>query len=160
MQRPELYTLISFLIVAVVIVFRFTRPMRLTASRLWIAPAILVALTAFVIWGSVEAHASASAIGIAVVLGAAFGVPFGLLRGRHSRVRKTENPKVLLVEPSLIPFLIWLLAFGLRFAIRTFLPRAGPGTMAASDGFLAFAVASVIAARYVIAEKFKALHAV
>ena len=160
MQRPELFTLISFLIVAVVIVFRLSRPMRLTASRLWIGPAILIVLTAFLVWGSIEAHASATAIGVALILGAMFGVPFGLLRGRHSQVRKTDNPKVLLVEPSLLPLLIWLAAFGLRFAIRTFVPQAGPSALAASDAFLAFAVASVIAARYVIAEKFKALHAV
>lgn len=66
---------------------------------------------------------------------------------------------MLIVDPSLVPLLIWIGAFGLRFGLRQFLPHAGPTALAAGDGFLAFAVASVVASRYVILTRFKALHA-
>lgn len=160
MDGSHITTLVTFLVFALVIVFRFMRPQRMTASRLWIGPVVMILLTGFVALSTVEAHAPLGAVALAMAIGVVAGVPFGLLRGRHSIVRKTDNPKVLMVEPSIIPLLIWLAAFGLRFAIRAFVPNAGPGALAASDGFLAFAVASVIAARYVIAQKFQELHAV
>ena len=59
-----------------------------------------------------------------------------------------------LVAPSIVPLLIWLVAYGARFALRAFLPDAGVSALAATDGLLAFAVASVISSRYVIAQKF------
>ena len=160
MQRSELITVVVYLVVIALVVFRLMRPMRMRASRLWIGPAVIVLLSFFVIWASYEGHASALTIGVAVLIGVLLGVPFGLLRGRHTEVRKTDDPKVLLVQPSVIPLLIWFGAFAIRYVIRALLPHAGPEALAASDGFLAFALGSVIAARYVIAQKFKELHAV
>ncbi|MBV8151208.1 MAG: DUF1453 family protein [Candidatus Eremiobacteraeota bacterium] len=159
MTKAELTQVIVYLIVIALVIVRLARPQRMRASRLWIAPAIVLALTALVVWASFEARVSAPAIALAVVVGAVLGYPFGLLRGRHTDVRTTENPKVLLVQPSVIPMLIWGSAFLVRFAVRAFLPHAGTIALEASDGFLAFAVASVIAARVVIAQKFRELHA-
>lgn len=160
MPRAELIQVFIYLAVIALVVVRLLRPQRMRASRLWIGPAIIVALSAFVIWASYEAHASLLAIALAVVLGLLLGVPFGLVRGRHTEVRTTENPHVLLVQPSVLPVLIWFAAFAVRFLIRALFPNVGPTGLALSDGFLAFALASVVAARYMIAEKFKALHAV
>jgi hypothetical protein len=146
-------------IVALVVYFRLLRPVRLRASRLWLGPALMALLTALLAWGSYEGRVPTAAILLAIGAGAVLGVPFGLLRGRHTRVRRTGNPRVLLVEPSVVPLVIWFVAFAARFALRVFLPHAGPGALAASDGFLAFAVASLVGARLVIAQKFKELHA-
>lgn len=157
-MRSEVSTLVSLLVLAVVIVVRFLRPIRMRASRLWVSPVVLVLLTIVLVAGSVEV-ASPVAIAVAVIAGLALGVPFGLLRGRHTDVRKTEDRNVLLVAPSIGPLLVWLVAYGARFALRAFLPEAGVTAQAASDGLLAFAVASVIGARYVIAQKFRELHA-
>ena len=129
------------------------------ASRLWVAPAIVILLTIFLVFGEMEQHVSPLGISLGLALGLALGLPFGLLRGRHTDVRKTDDPKVLVVQPSIAPLLIWLVAFGGRFALRAFLPQAGPDAIAASDGLLAFAVASIVGARYVIAQKFRELHA-
>lgn len=157
-MRSELSTLVTLLVLAVVIVVRFLRPIRMRAARLWVAPVILVALSLIVIGGSVEREAPA-AIAVAAVAGLIFGLPFGLLRGRHTDVRKTDDPQVLLVAPSVVPLIIWLVAYGARFALRAFLPEAGVTAQAASDGLLTFAVASVVASRYVIAQKFRELQA-
>jgi hypothetical protein len=138
-----------------VIYFRLLRPVKVRASRLWIGPVVLSVLALFIAWGSYESSASATAISLAIAIGVALGVPFGLLRGRHTRVRPTSNPRVLIVEPSFIPLAIWFLAFAGRATLRLFLPHAGPVALAASDGFLAFAVASLIGVRLVIARRFK-----
>ena len=160
MHASDISFLIWIAIVAVIVYFRLLRPVKLRASRLWVGPVIMVLLTVMLAWGSYEEHVSTLAIAGAIVLGAALGLPFGVLRGRHTRVRPTSNPKVLVVEPSVIPLLIWFAAFAGRFVLRLFLPHAGPVALEASDGLLAFAVGSVIGARYVIAQKFRELHAV
>jgi energy-coupling factor transporter transmembrane protein EcfT len=159
-SRPELVQLVVYLAIIALVIVRLMRPQRMRASRLWIGPAAIVALSVFVIWVSYEAHAAVWAIALAVVAGLILGVPFGLVRGRHTDVRTTENPHVLLVQPSTAPVLIWFAAFAVRFLIRALFPNVGPTGLALSDGFLAFALASVIAARYVIAQKFKAQHAI
>lgn len=158
-MHADISTLVTVLVVAAVIVVRFLRPIRMRASRLWVAPAVVILLTAFLVFGEMEQRASPLGISLGLVVGLALGLPFGLLRGRHTDVRKTDDPKVLVVQPSIAPLLIWMVAFGLRFALRAFLPMAGPNAVAASDGLLAFAVGSVIGARYVIAQKFRDLHA-
>lgn len=147
--------LIWLIVVAAIVYFRFLRPVRLRASRLWIGPSILLVLTALLAWGSYEGNVSPVEISAALVIGAVLGIPFGLLRGRHTRVRRTEHPHVLIVEPSIIPLAIWFVAFAGRATLRIFLPHAGPQALAASDGFLAFAVASLVGARLVIAQKFR-----
>ncbi len=158
-MHVDITTLVSLFVVAVVIVVRFLRPIRMRASRLWVAPAIVVLLTIFIAFGEMEERVSPLGIALGLIIGLALGLPFGFLRGRHSDVRKTDDPKVLVVHPSIAPLLIWVVAFGGRFALRAFLPQAGPNAVAASDGFLAFAVGSIIGARYVIAQKFRELHA-
>lgn len=158
-MRADISLLVWLLIVAAIVYFRLLRPVRLRASSLWRGPAIMIGLTLFLAWGTYEGHVSLLAIGAAIVLGAVLGLPFGILRGRHTRVRKTSNPSVLVVEPSVIPLAIWFAAFAVRFVIRIFLPHAGPVALEASDALLAFAVGSVIGARYVIAQKFRELHA-
>jgi hypothetical protein len=158
-MRNEISTLVTLLVLAVIIVVRFMRPIRMRAARLWVSPAILVVLSLVLIGGSAERTAPLT-LAVAVILGLAFGVPFGLLRGRHTDVRTTEHPGVLLVAPSIVPLIIWLVAYGARFAVRAFLPDAGVSAQAATDGLLAFAVASVIASRYVISQKFLQLQGV
>ncbi len=155
-MRPEITTAVWLAVVAVVVYFRLLRPVSVRASRLWIGPVALSVLAVFIAWGSYESSASVTAISLAIAIGVALGIPFGLLRGRHTRVRATSNPRVLIVEPSFIPLAIWFLAFAGRAALRLFLPRAGPVAIAASDGVLAFAVASLIGVRLVIARRFKA----
>jgi hypothetical protein len=149
-------TLVTLLVLAIVIVVRFLRPIRMHAARLWASPAILVLLSIVLIAGSAE-RTSPATIALAVVVGVVLGLPFGFLRGRHTDVRKTEDPQVLLVAPSIVPLIIWLVAYGARFALRAFLPEAGVTAQATTDGLLAFAVASVVSARYVIAQKFREL---
>jgi ABC-type proline/glycine betaine transport system permease subunit len=158
-EHGSAQALIYILVVGAIVYFRLLRPVRLSAARLWVGPALLVILTAFLVWESVQGHASLPIVAGAIVLGFVLGFPLGLLRGRHTKVEKTSNPRVLIVQPSIIPLAIWGVAFVVRFGIRYFLPHAGPVAFEASDGALAFAVGSIIGARYVIAQHFRELAA-
>ena len=151
--------LIYVLIVGAVVYFRLLRPVRLRASRLWTGPLLLVVFTAFLVWESFEGHVALPAIIGAVVLGFVLGFPLGLLRGRHTRVQPTGEPGVLIVQPAIIPLAIWAVAFLARFAVRYFLPHAGTAALASTDGLIAFALGSIIGARYVLAQRFRELGA-
>ncbi|MEO6912714.1 MAG: hypothetical protein ABI182_01660, partial [Candidatus Baltobacteraceae bacterium] len=154
---------LNFVIVGVlivVLVWRNARPQTMTVSRLWIAPAFMVVITAVLIAGTVVQHAAIWALLVALAVGIIAGVPVGLARGHHSKVSHAPKSGSIVVEPSIVTMMIWLAAFGLKYAVKFFLPHAGSGLLVFSDGFIAFAVASVVAARYVIFTKFKALEPV
>jgi hypothetical protein len=158
-QQGEISSLIYVLVVGAIVYFRLLRPVRMRASRLWVGPTLLIILTALLVWESFEGHVPMLLIGGAVVLGFVLGFPLGLLRGRHTQVRPTGNPGVLIVQPSIIPLAIWGVAFLARFGVRYFLPHAGPVALGSSDGLLAFAIGSVVGARVMIARKFRELSA-
>jgi len=151
--------LIYVLVIGAIVYFRLLRPVRLRASRLWTGPLLLCAVTGFLVWESFEQNVSFALIASAVVIGIVLGFPLGLLRGRHTKVQPTGEPGVLVVQPAIIPLAIWGIAFLARFAVRYFLPHAGPVALAASDGAIAFALGSIIGARFVIAQRFRELGA-
>jgi ABC-type antimicrobial peptide transport system permease subunit len=142
------------------VIFRNSRSQKLTVSRFWILPLIVLALTALGLWSTVAVeHADLVATIVSVVIGIALGVPLGIARGHHSKVRLGETPGTLYVDPSLMVTLIWLAAFVLKYVVNTFLPNAGPIAVAATDGFLLFGVTSILVARLVIFRKYEALRA-
>ncbi|MDQ2680696.1 MAG: DUF1453 family protein [Candidatus Eremiobacteraeota bacterium] len=159
MHQTQLLNVAIVGVLIVIVVWRNARPQTMTVSRLWIMPAFMVLVTAFLIVGTVAQHAAIWLLAIALVIGIIAGVPVGLARGHHSRVRHADKSGRIVVEPSVVTMVIWLAAFGLKYAVKYFAPHAGPGVLVFSDGFIAFAVASVVAARYVIFKKFKALEA-
>jgi len=59
--------LIYILVVGAIVYFRLLRPVRLSAARLWVGPALLVILTIFLVWESVEGHASLPIVAGAIV---------------------------------------------------------------------------------------------
>jgi len=158
--QPNIGTLIFTLIVLALVVYRNSRPQKMTVSRFWILPVLIVFLTGFVIWSTLAVeHGDLIAGAIASLIGIALGIPLGLARGHHSKVRLGDQPGTLYVDPSLIVTLIWLGAFVLRYVVRTFIPTAGPIALGATDGVLLFAVTSVLVSRIVIFRKYEALRA-
>lgn len=150
---------------AAFIVFRNMRPQKLNMSRLWVLPGMLVLLSAFVIFGGTYAEYANGLdappvweLILAVATGIVLGIPLGLARGHASKVRLSEQKGILIVDPSIVVMIIWLAAFAVKYGLKSILPNAGPGLIVVSDGFLAFAVASVVTVRYVLFQKFKELH--
>lgn len=152
-------TLIPTLLILALVVYRNSRPQRMTVGRFWIFPGIVVILTAWLMWSTLAAPVPgiALAAGIACAIGLVLGIPLGIARGHHSQVRLGETPGTFIVDPSIVVMLIWLGAFAVRFIVRLYLPNAGPVALGATDGLVLFAVTSVLTARIVIFGKYREL---
>jgi hypothetical protein len=153
-------SIVVIIIVLAVVILRNARTQKMTVSRFWILPVIILAVTVLGLWSSIaEEHADIVAAIIAAAIGIVLGIPLGIARGHHSKVRLGDAPGTLYVDPSLVVTLIWLAAFAIKYGLRAFLPDAGPIAVAASDGFLFFGVSSVLVARLVIFRKYETLRA-
>ena len=157
-QQELPYTLLIYAVIAVVLIRRYSRPMRLALGRMWIGPAIFLALTAFSIWGEQQSpHPTpATIIALALAVGCVAGIPFGILRGRHTTVKATDKPGVLYLGPSWIVAAIWLGAFFVRVALR--MAFAGSAFAAPlGDGLIALALSMLVTSYLVIYEKYRNL---
>jgi hypothetical protein len=144
--------------VVVVLAVRMLRPQRISVTRMWVSPIILCALTAWVIYANNLLNPAPPAeIVLGLVAGAVIGLPFGVLRGMHTDVRRTDRPGVMYLGSSWATLLIFAVAFGLRYAIRMMLPQHGSLTSIVGDALLAFAIAFIAASYYVIFRKYEQL---
>lgn len=151
---------IILIAIAALMVFRNLRPQKMTVSRFWVFPILMMLLTAFVLWTSIEqSPGSVWKTVIAALIGLVLAIPFGMARGHHSQVKLAKEPGVFFIQPSVVVMLIWLVAFVVKFGARTYLPQAGAVGIAATDGFLFFAIVSVVVSRYVIFRKYEVLAA-
>ncbi len=133
--------------------------MRITVSRMWLAPLIFLAMTAFAIWGEEQNPGTAmapSVVALSLVAGALAGIPFGILRGMHTNVRATDKPGVMYLGPSWIVAAIWLGAFAIRAALRVAFSGT-PYALPVGDGLLMLAVAMLVTSYYVIYKKYLGL---
>lgn len=124
---------------------------------MWIAPIILSALMAWAIYATNLMHpVPPLEIAGGLIVGAICGIPFGVLRGMHTDVRPTERPGVMYLGSSWVTVLIFLVAFGLRFAIRQVTPMNPSLSGPIGDGLLAFAIAFIVTSYVVIFRKYEA----
>lgn len=151
-----------YLVVIALFIFRNIRPQRMSVVRLWIMPIVLLGITGFSLYASSYASVLQGELPppvwqmvIVLVLGAALGVPLGLLRGRHSEVKPTERPGVMYVHSSPVVIGIWLGAFVVRLGLRTLLPHAPGFTALGGDALLAFAMGALITSYYAIYQKYR-----
>jgi tellurite resistance protein TehA-like permease len=148
-------TLLIYAVVAGLLIWRNTRPQKVSVWRLLVAPLFLVAMTAFSIWGTQQYDpAPLPLIGIALGIGALLGAPLGYLRGRHTNVRRTDRSGVMYLDPSWVVLAIWLGAFVARAFLR-YIFHTGYTAAIVGDGLLGFAVSAVIVSYYVIYRKYK-----
>ena len=157
-QPPVLPQLITYVVIGAFVLFRYSRPMKMSVARLFVAPVIFVVMTFFAIWATQQQPHPAPgwALGPAIGVGVALGVPLGLFMSLHRTVRRTEKLHVMYVDPSWITAAIWVGAFILRAAIRLLLPASALGTMV-GDGLLLFGVSAVVTSYWVLYRKFRAL---
>jgi hypothetical protein len=150
--------LLPLAIVLIIVVFRFVRPQRISVTRMWIQPIILVLLTGWTIYlteTQTPNPAPGWEIAIALAIGAIAGVPLGILRGIHTDVRPTDRRGVMYLGSSWITMLIFLAAFGLRTVIRLVMPHRGSLSSAVGDGLLGFAIGFIVASYVVIFRKYE-----
>lgn len=147
---PAWVQFLPLIIVVALLLVRFIRPQRISVTRMWIQPIILVVLTAWVIYANEYLNpAPGWEIAVGLIAGAIVGIPFGILRGWHTDVRPTDKRGVMYLGSSWITIVIFIAAFGLRSVVRMAMPHRGSLSSAVGDGLLAFAI-TFIAASYVI----------
>ena len=126
------------------ILFRASRPQRISVTRMWIMAIILMLLGAFAIYGyEVMNPAPPWEVVLAIVLGVAAGVPVGILRGHHTQVSATDKHGVMQLGPSWITAGIYVAAFGVRALLRVLVPATSPLGTVVGDGVLIFAIAII-----------------
>lgn len=150
--------LLPLLIVVVVLAVRMMRPQRISVTRMWVSPIILCALTAWVIYANDQLYpAPPLEIAVALFAGAVAGLPFGILRGMHTEVTRTDKPGVMHLGSSWATIAIFAAAFGLRYGVRMMMPHRGSLTGTIGDGLLAFAIVFIASSYFVIFQKYEQL---
>lgn len=146
--------------VVALLAIRLLRPQKISVTRMWITPIVLCALTAWVIYlNALVNPAPPLEVAAGLIVGAIAGTPFGILRGMHTDVRRTDRPGVMYLGSSWVTLAIFVAAFALRYAIRAEMPQHGSLTGAVGDGLLAFAIAFIAASYVVIFRKYERLAA-
>src|SRR5579863_5379224 len=149
--------LLPLVIVVAILAYRFVRPQRISVTRMWVAPLLLIVLTAWAIYGTQRLEpAPAWEIVVALVVGGAAGVPFGILRGIHTDVRPTDRRGVMYLGSSWVTIVIFAAAFALRSGVRILMPHRGSLSAAIGDGLLGFAIAFIASSYVVIYRKYEA----
>lgn len=149
-------TIVVYAVVAGLMIFRYSRPQKMTLTRMWIAPILFTALTAFAIYGSqIQNPAPTWEVTVAVIVGLMLGVPLGILRGKHTNVRATETPGVMYLDASWVVLALWLGAFIARRIIQALV--TGPIGSAVGDALIVFAISAVVVSYYEIYKKYRAL---
>lgn len=150
--------LLIYAIIILLLVFRISRPQRISVGRMWFTVAFLMLFAAFGVYESaVLFHSSPLQIAVAVVIGLAAGIPLGLLRGHHTQVQATDRHGVMQLGASWATALIFIGAFILRAVIRAFIPPGNAVGMVVSDGLILFAIGFVGATYYAVYRKYEAL---
>ncbi|MBV9972166.1 MAG: hypothetical protein JO135_02415, partial [Candidatus Eremiobacteraeota bacterium] len=93
MYRQSPLTYLVILTALALVIFRNIRPQTMNVSRLWTVPVVLLVLAGVSFWATaLETPPSMLWLPIlAVIIGFAIGIPFGILRGRHSKMRAGEK---------------------------------------------------------------------
>jgi hypothetical protein len=156
-EAPAWTQLIPIVVILVVVIIRMAKPQRVSVTRLWLSPLILCAVAAYSIYFTELLNpAPVWEIVAGLVIGAIAGIPFGMLRGRHTDVRPTDRPGVMYLGSSWITGLIFVGAFGMRYAIRMLMPHRGSLSTVIGDALLAFAIAYVGTSYLAIYRKYQA----
>lgn len=148
--------LLPLVVVVALLAIRFFRPQRISVTRMWIGPIVLIGLTAWAIYATERFEpAPIVAVAAALLIGGVAGIPFGVMRGIHTDVRPTERPGVMYLGTSWVTIVIFLAAFGLRAGVRALMPQHGGLSAAIGDALLAFAITFIATSYIVIYRKYQ-----
>ncbi len=150
--------IVSWIIIAAIVLFRASRPQRTSVTRMWISAGILMLLAVFaIVAGEMRFSAPAWEIALALAVGAGAGIPIGMLRGHHTRVSATDRHGVMELGASWATAGIYLGAFVLRGVVRMLMPATSPLGAVIGDGLLAFAIAIIAVTYLTVYRKYEAL---
>jgi len=114
--------------ITVLVVFRFAqrelRERTIRARTLWIRPAVMIALTAYLVYLSSSVDPLGDGEMLAVLLaGAVLGLIVGWAIVRNTGFAPAAVPHAVLVRGNRTTFAIWIVALGVRLLARYVLPH-------------------------------------
>ncbi len=130
--QTQLFTLAIVLVVVVRFLFRELRPRTVRIGTLWVRPAILAVLTAFLIWTGVRIGNPVAELGISMLIGIVAGVIVGWFIVASTAIAQGPKPGTLVLRGSWITVVIWVVALLARLAARFF----GDGYTAAASSVI------------------------
>jgi hypothetical protein len=149
-----------YLLVLVFIVFRYAirelRP-RVITARIWIAPAIFVALLLWVFYGVAELEPGSWGLVLAWLAGGlVVGAVAGFLIIKNTRILPGPRTGTVIAQGNYTTLAIWIVAIAIRFVVRFFATGSimGGGTLSAQLAPNAGTIAVVLAAFTIIAATF------
>ncbi len=169
MDPKQLQTFLPIIIIAVVFALRFrslNKPRPFNLRRLWISPAIMLALVLVVL-----VSFPPTGLGwLAVLAGLAIGAVAGIKRGQLMQLERDPVTGKLLIRqsPAALLFVIAIFAVRRLIAFETGTDNAatvGPGgqippqALLVTDGLIAFAFAMVLLLRWTLWQRAQAIPA-
>ena len=151
-------SILIWLVVIALILFRASRPQRISVARMWVQAVILMLISVFVIYSyEVLNPAPIWEVLVAIAIGIAAGIPVGILRGHHTQVSATDRHGVMQLGPSWATAGIYIGAFALRAVLRYVFPPASALGSVVGDALMVFAIAIIGTTYYTIYRKYEAL---
>lgn len=151
-------SIVIWIAVIALILFRASRPQRISVGRMWAQAIILMLLGAFVIYSYERLNpAPVWEVIVAIAIGIAAGVPVGVLRGHHTQVSATDRHGVMQLGPSWATAGIYIGAFVLRALIRFVFPPTSTIGGVVGDALMVFAIAIIGTTYYSVYRKYEAL---
>jgi len=157
--QTELITLVIIIVVIARFLFRELRARTVRVSTLWIRPAFLGAMTALVIWATLQSpRPSGGPIVPWLLGGTVVGIVVGYFVALSTRVEATGRAGVVRLRGSWVTVAIWLGAVALRFLVRFAVGGSLYSTSPAVTGGTVILVAAAFAVfALLIAQRVKAL---
>ena len=165
MDPTTVQSWLPLLIIAVVFAFRFrglSKPKPFRPGQLWIAPLILVAVFTLLV-----ISLPPGALGwLVIALGLAIGGALGWKRGHLLHLERDPQSGAVMMRQSSVALLLVLAIIFARRSLSAGLgidPGAAPGgdplgvAMLLTDGLLGFALGMVVAMRWTLWQRFKAM---
>ncbi len=151
-------SILIWIVVIGLILFRASRPQRISVTRMWAQAIILMLVGAFAIYSyELLNPAPLWEVIAAVIIGVVAGVPVGILRGHHTQVSATDRHGVMQLGPSWATAGIYVGAFGFRALLRYLVPPASPLGSVVGDAVMVFAIAIIGTTYYAVYRKYEAL---
>ena len=157
-SAPPALTVVVYVAAFALVLFRMSRPQRISTARLWVVPSLLAFVGIWVIYAEQRVMPSPLwELALAAVAGLLLGVPLGFLRGAHTPVQATERRGVMMLGSAFVPALIYVTAFAARLLVHVIFPIGSPVGVVVGDGVLVFAIAFLAVSYFAIYRKYIAL---
>ncbi len=164
MDSKTMQTVLPIAVILIVFALRFrnlNKPRPFNMGRLWLAPAFVILAVGFFLFNFPPSPTG----WLVIMFGGAIGLVAGIKRGQWMHLERDPGTGKMLIRqsPAALVFLIAIVAARqlLKVEVGTGEPDATghlpPAALLATDGLMAFALAMVVAMRWTLWQRAKAV---